>query len=451
MKSNLFILCFLSAIPVCSPAQGLINTNGSSLVSNDAVTIVIQDGGLTNNGTFIKSTGTIAFTGNSSTSSSFVGGTAATDFYNLTLNKTANGLQLNRNIGVSNLVTFTSGDSIFLNNYTVDLGSTGSISGENNNSRFTGQTGGYIMITQSLNAPAAVNPGNLGIDITSAADLGSTVIKRSQTVFRNKSITRNFEILPANNAALNATLVFHYFPSELRSIVESTLATYSSSNGGVNWSFVGNTTLSTPFDYITSTNINSFDLFTLFNQVDLPVQLLFLKGNAVNKTVELNWATSGEIDNDHFEIERSVDGINFSTIGKVNGNGNSSIQQTFLFTDHHPIGGTNYYRLKQVDNNQMFTHTRIISVLIKSDPQIDITLSPNPATNILFVKITGADPGQADLKLMGQNGKLYKTLPVVCKKDEVNFSINIEDLPKGLYYIRFSGVINHSIKFIKVQ
>jgi len=439
-----------SLIPICSMAQGIINTSGTHLVANGGVSIVVNDGGFTNDGTFTKSTGSVVFTGSTATANSFIAGTTTTDFYNLTLNKSANGLLLNRNIGVSNFITFTSGDSIFLNNYNVDLGSTGSLSGETSAKRFTGQTGGYIMITPSLNAPSAVNPGNLGMEITSAANLGSTVIKRAHTVFRNRSVTRNFEITPANNAALNATLVFHYLHSELRSAGEFTLSTYSSSNGGTNWLYIsGGPDLNTISNYITSTNVNSLHLFSLFSLADLPVHLLYIKGKAINRNSLIEWATSGEIDNDYFDIERSANGITFSKIGTVKGSGSTSIQQIYQFTDEYPLAGTNYYRIKQVDTNLDFIYSGIASVEI-TEPQVGISLSPNPATNLLFVKINGLEADEIDLSLMDQHGKIYKSISLKCKKGENIFTVNIEDLPKGLYYINLSGKNKQSVKFMKM-
>ncbi len=453
MKTYLLIYSLfigLALMPLRSMAQGIINTSGTHLVANGGVSIVVNDGGFTNDGIFTKGTGSLVFTGSNATGSSFIAGTATIDFYNLTLNKSANGLQLNRNIGVSNLITFTSGDSIFLNNNNVDLGSTGSLSGETNSKRFTGQTGGYIMITQSLNAPSAVNPGNLGMEITSPANLGGTVIKRAHTVYRDRSITRNFDITPTNNVALNATLVFHYLQSELRAAGEFTLSTYSSSNGGANWLYVsGGPDLNTIGNYITSTNVNSLNLFSLFSVADLPVHLLYLKGKAINRDALIEWATSGEIDNDYFDIEHSVNGITFSKIGTVKGSGNTSIQKTYQYTDGNPLAGANYYRIKQVDTNLDFIYSGIVSVQI-TEPVVGISLSPNPATNLLFVKINGIEADEIDLNLMDQHGKMYKSISLKCKKGENNFTVNIEDLPKGLYYINLSGKNKQSVKFLKM-
>ena len=67
---------------------------------------------------------------------------------------------------------------------------------------------------------SSVNPGNLGAIFTSAANMGSTVIQRGHAIQANvigsaSSIRRYFDITPANNAALNATLRMQYFDAEI--------------------------------------------------------------------------------------------------------------------------------------------------------------------------------------------------------------------------------------------
>src|SRR5690606_11530660 len=56
-----------------------------------------------------------------------------------------------------------------------------------------------------------------------------------------------------------------------------------------------------------------------------PVELIYFEASLVNQDAVLVWSTSQEINNDHFKIERSFDGENFETIGRVEGKGNSSV------------------------------------------------------------------------------------------------------------------------------
>lgn len=448
-KLNLLISIMLAWMSVSTQGQGIINTSGTQLIINGAANIVIHNAGFTNNGTFTAGSGTMNFTGNTATANSFINGTSAIDFYNLTLNKSANGIQLNKNINVSNLITFTSGDSLFLNNNIIDLGTTGSLSGESNSSRITGETGGYIQRTQTLNAPVAVNPGNLGIEITSSVNLGSTVIKRAHTVFQGKSIKRSMEIIPTNNTALDATLVFHYFPAELNGIPEPSLTDYSSNNSGGNWTAVTNSILNTGADIITTTNVNSMKLFTLFfSGAVLPVQLLYLKGKETGGAVQLDWATSAETENDHFDVEHSLNGTIFTKIGSVKGNGNCSQLQAYRFTDTYAAPGRNFYRLKQVDYNEHFIYSQTISLQLQ--PKISVIISPNPATSLIHVSIMSPVAEQKQIKLTDENGRTWQSGSLFCIKGENNFSMKIDQLPKGMYYLLIDGQEDQSARFIKL-
>lgn len=148
LKSFLLVACLF---PLTSYGQGgIVIESGGKLVLNSTVNLVLNNSGITNDGTFTAGSSTVSFTGNTATANSFIAGTTATNFYNLTLNKSSNGLILNRNIGISNNLSFVSGDSLFLNTYNVDLGSTGSITGETNTNKITSPTGGYIQVTQIL-------------------------------------------------------------------------------------------------------------------------------------------------------------------------------------------------------------------------------------------------------------------------------------------------------------
>jgi len=81
----------------------------------------------------------------------------------------------------------------------------------------------------------------------------------------------------------------------------------------------------------------------------LPVEWADFTVAKVNGQAHLNWSTVVEIDNDHFEIERSTDGQNFIMVGTRKGHGNSSIVNTYSFVDGESLGGTVYYRIRQVD------------------------------------------------------------------------------------------------------
>lgn len=112
----------------------------------------------------------------------------------------------------------------------------------------------------------------------------------------------------------------------------------------------------------------------------LPVELVSFNGKVSKSGISLEWRTASEIDNSHFEIERSTDGYAFEQIGKVNGNGNSSIAINYHYLDGRPQPGLNYYRLKQVDFDGKHEYSKVIMVRAfeGNGKPFEIALAPNP-------------------------------------------------------------------------
>lgn len=94
----------------------------------------------------------------------------------------------------------------------------------------------------------------------------------------------------------------------------------------------------------------------------LPVELTKFAARVVAKVIELNWTTASEQNSRHFEIERSADAKNFTTLGIVNSQGTTSLVTNYTYQDREPLVGTSYYRLKQVDEDLTYTYTNIIAV-----------------------------------------------------------------------------------------
>lgn len=95
----------------------------------------------------------------------------------------------------------------------------------------------------------------------------------------------------------------------------------------------------------------------------LPIELVSFNGikKTCNQNV-LSWSTATEHNNDHFDIERSLDAITFEKIKEIKGNGNSSQMLKYDYIDLKPSTGINYYRLKQVDYNGKFEFSSIIGI-----------------------------------------------------------------------------------------
>lgn len=136
---------------------------------------------------------------------------------------------------------------------------------------------------------------------------------------------------------------------------------------------------------ITNAVVSSFSPFTLASSSEenpLPIELLNFEAAAVDKSVQLTWATATEINNDYFTVERSADGKQFEEVAKVKGAGNSNTALNYNATDHQPIFGISYYHLKQTDFDGKVSFSNIIPVKFGGIIQLSVSPNPSDGTNV---------------------------------------------------------------------
>lgn len=122
-----------------------------------------------------------------------------------------------------------------------------------------------------------------------------------------------------------------------------------------------------------------------YTSSSLPVRLISFKSEVQSAVIELTWQTGEEINNSHFEIERSSNAQNFEAIGRIMGTGNSTAKQIYSYLDVSPKIGLNYYRLKQVDLDGQFEYSRIVSARLTGFGLFKAY--PNPVVEILTIEL----------------------------------------------------------------
>jgi len=126
------------------------------------------------------------------------------------------------------------------------------------------------------------------------------------------------------------------------------------------------------------------DNISLRVQDPLGINLANFNAKNINeKYALLNWTTSGEINVDHFEIERSSVNSDYKMIGKINGNGTTSVSLDYTFEDTEPEDGKNFYRLKEVDINGNASYSNIVPVTFNFRK---IEIFPNPANKQIYIR-----------------------------------------------------------------
>lgn len=122
----------------------------------------------------------------------------------------------------------------------------------------------------------------------------------------------------------------------------------------------------------------------------LPIELLSFTGVNYNGKNDLSWITASEVNNDYFMLERSVDGISFDEFKKITGSGNTSVKSNYQCTDDEPFDLT-YYRLKNVDYDGTYYHSKIIALKnnsVKNGGELIVYPTPSSGEKIC-IKLKG--------------------------------------------------------------
>ncbi len=164
----------------------------------------------------------------------------------------------------------------------------------------------------------------------------------------------------------------------------------------------------------------------------LPLHFLSFNANKNNTAVDLKWSTSNETNVVSYAIERSTDGINFTEIGFVDAG-----KKQYLFTDYIPFPDTNYYRLKQVDQDSTYRYSEI--EIIRNDKgAASWIVYPNPVKDYATVRLY-SDMDNIQISLYDIAGRtVYQTTQSKGTKGE-EISIPVNNLTKGVYLLKLQS------------
>ncbi|MEP7230897.1 MAG: SBBP repeat-containing protein [Ginsengibacter sp.] len=183
----------------------------------------------------------------------------------------------------------------------------------------------------------------------------------------------------------------------------------------------------------------------------LPIGLLNFTAIAKDKKiVAISWTTTSEINNNYFTVEHSKDAINFEQAAIIKGAGNSNLPSHYQAVDESPYSGTSYYRLKQTDFDGKFKYSNIVQVQLNSMDKDQVTIFPNPAQNVLHVALPFSQSESIAWQVQDGAGKIIKKQTGKLSSSQHALSIDISNLPKGIYYMAIKKGNDTAVKkFIK--
>lgn len=166
----------------------------------------------------------------------------------------------------------------------------------------------------------------------------------------------------------------------------------------------------------------------------LPVELVEFYSNLDSREVDLFWRTSSELNSDCYDVQHSLDGVNFSTVGVVDAAGMSTAFMEYEFTHSTPsFTETNYYRLKQVDTDGSFKYSHIETIDVLSDEII--RFYPNPSFGLIHVQTNLKGNQNIKVRIISVTGQEVLTKNIMSAE---NGTIDVSELHSGSYIIEFT-------------
>jgi hypothetical protein len=139
--------------------------------------------------------------------------------------------------------------------------------------------------------------------------------------------------------------------------------------------------------------------------ISLPIDLMSFTAQPIGSTIELNWSTASELNNDYYTIQRSNGTDSFSELLRVQGSGNSNIIHYYTAFDEQPFYGNIFYRLQQTDFDGISKFSNVIVVNFKNS--FPYSIYPNPFSATLSVVIDDIlqNNNNCNLKIYNALGK----------------------------------------------
>ncbi len=204
--------------------------------------------------------------------------------------------------------------------------------------------------------------------------------------------------------------------------------------------------------YVLTANISSFSSFYFANKasVTLPLDFITFTGRIDGDDALLNWETANEVNTSFFEIEKSVDGRNFTVAGNIPA-ANLPGTNRYAFKDANialQSTAVLYYRIKQTDSDGRFTYSTTVALRFDNKP--GFRFYPNPVTNSANLVVTINASEQLQLRVIDIAGREVKRQMHRLTAGSTSVAVDVEGVANGMYYLEVRGTtVNSRIKFLK--
>lgn len=160
----------------------------------------------------------------------------------------------------------------------------------------------------------------------------------------------------------------------------------------------------------------------------VPLQLSNFNYKADSKAMKLNWQTFTEENTDYFELEKSSDGVHYSSMAKIIAAGNSTVSRNYSFTDQAPFY-INQYRLKLVYKTGKYTYSN--TLYAKFENAVAFNVMQNPVKSDLVLLVGTAPLLQGGISIYDISGRKMMELKAVTGQQKIRVNM----LSRGKYLV----------------
>ncbi len=183
----------------------------------------------------------------------------------------------------------------------------------------------------------------------------------------------------------------------------------------------------------------------------LGTDLLSVSGKLIVDKARISWVTSKEQDPIRYSVEKSFDGIRFTSIAIVDGYYNGvSEKNYYTYDDPQAIAGTVFYRIAVLNNQTVKKYSQTITLSLDKLNNWEMGTVINPFYNELQYGISSPVAAVAKIELVDNYGKTIKTASQHVNSGSNAFVLsNTEGVPAGIYLLKVT--INGNVAIRKVM
>lgn len=193
-------------------------------------------------------------------------------------------------------------------------------------------------------------------------------------------------------------------------------------------------------------NIQAITISAPLGLNPLPVKLINYNVVLLQNTAKITWSTVGELNNDYFNLEKSVDGINWTSIAMIDGQLSSDNVINYEFTDANLVQGMQFYRLSQTDINGESETFNVLSLDV-IPASVQIQAYPNPTNGIIHIELNQENTENTSVKVLNSMSQLVMENN---QPENNRITLDLTSLDAGIYFIQVNnGVQTETIRIVR--